>query len=189
MVGKPSRALSSCIRNQSGQSILEVVLLLPFLFLFVGLLFRLNLATQMAINNSQYARAQIYVLTANSPEYPRNEIRFNWNLFAQNQQDRMVLGVADPEALAAATANEDSIQPIPQSTKIGRLGTTVRGSEERGEVSSRTEVRVRNTAAICTQLNAVGPKRPWTAENILQLGSQRWPFRQPVCQYNGRGAG
>jgi hypothetical protein len=181
--------VAKTINNQKGQSILEVVFVLPFLFLFVGMLYKVNMAIQMALNNTQYARSQIYVLTANSPEYPRYEIRFNWNLFAQNQQDRMVLGVSDPKALASATANEDSIQPLPQSSKINRVGTTVKGSQERGEVELRNEIRVRNTSAICTQLNSTGPKRPWTSENIRELGSQRWPFRQEVCQYNGRKAG
>jgi hypothetical protein len=174
------------IREDSGQSLLEVVLVLPILFLFVGLLYKVNMAIQMAINNTQYARSQIYVLTSNSPEYPRYEIRFLWNLFGQNSQDRMVLGVADPEALAAATANEDSIEPLPQAVKIGRKQTTVKGSLERGEVELRNEIRVRNTAAICTQFNSVGPKAPWNSTSVRGLKSRRWPFGIPVCQYNGR---
>src|SRR5690242_20552380 len=114
-------------RNESGQSILEVVFILPFLFLFVGLLYKVSLATQMAINNSQYARNQIYVLTANSPEYPRYQIRFNWGLFGQNSQDRMVLGVSDPAAISQANSNSGSIEPLPQTYKINRGGTTVKG--------------------------------------------------------------
>jgi hypothetical protein len=179
------------VHNESGQSILEIVFILPFLFLFVGLLYKLNMAVQMAINNTQYARSQIYVLAANSPEYPRLNFRFYGpNMFAQNEQDEMILGVADPSALATANATDGSLEPIPQTQKIARKQTDVPGSQERGEVQNRTEIRVRNTAAICTQLNAVAPKKPMTSDNIRDvLKAQRWPFHQEVCQYKGKKEG
>ena len=187
-INTPTR-LRAVGRDESGQSILEVVFILPFLFLFVGMLHKVNIAVQMAINNGQYARNQIYVLASNSPEYPRYEIRYSWGLFGQNNQDRMVLGVADPEAIAQASANDSSIEPLPQTYMINRKGTTVKGSQERGEVSLRNEIRVRNTAAICTQLNSVGSKKPWNSTSVKDLKSQRWPFNQEVCQYSGKKEG
>lgn len=186
MDSKILTALRGRMRDESGQSILEVVFILPFLFLFVGLLYKVNLAVQMSINNTQYARNQIYVLASNSPEYPRYQIRFQWGLFGQNNQDRMVLGVADPKAISQAAANDSSIEPMPQTTKINRRGTTVRGSEDRGEVNLRNEIRIRNTAAICTQLNSVGSKAPWNSDSVRGLKSKRWPFGQTVCQYAGQ---
>ncbi len=167
-------ATKTLLKDKKGQSILEVVFVLPFLFLFVGLLFKLNMGLQASINNTQYARSQVYVLTANSPEYPRLEFRnFMAESFVKNKQDRIVLGVADPEALTSAVANESTMDPIPQIQKIGR-NSTVKGSNESGEQSKRTDIRIRNTSAICTQLNQV----PTT-------GSVRWPFGQAVCQYTG----
>ncbi|MBS1959873.1 MAG: hypothetical protein JST80_10400 [Bdellovibrionales bacterium] len=178
------------IQDNSGQSILEVVFILPFLFLFVGMLYKINMAIQMAINNTQYARSQIYVLTANSPEYPRYAFRFlEKDLFGMNNQDRMVLGVSDPKAISQAASNDSSIEPLPQTTKINRAGTTVKGSNERGEVNLRNEIRVRNTSAICTQLNSVGSKTPWSSSNVVGLKSKRWPFGQTVCQYSGKKEG
>lgn len=160
-------------RNQSGQSILEVVFVLPFLFLFVGLLFKLNLSIQTAINNQQFARSQIYVLTANSPEYPRLQFRQSANLFKAVKQDQMILGVADPSGITQANNNDGQIDPIPQIQKIGR-NKTVRGSDDRGDQKKRSDIRIRNTSALCTQLN-----------NLPTGSSQRWPFAQPVCQYSG----
>lgn len=170
-------------RDERGQSILEIVFVLPFLFLFVALLYKINMAIQMAINNTQYSRSQIYMLAANSPEYPRLSFRFYGpKNFAQMTQDEMVLGVADPEQVDFSS---EEIPPFPQTQKIGREQTSVKGSDDAGEVKNRTEIRVRNTAAICTQLNAVGKNLPMTSENITALKSQRWPFKTEVCQYKG----
>ena len=167
-------AIKNTLRNHAGQSILEVVFVLPFLFLFVGLLFKLNMSLQASINNTQYARSQVYVLTANSPEYPRLEFRtYMAESFVKNKQDRIVLGVADPEALTSSVNNDKSMDPIPQIQKIGR-NKTVKGSDESGEVTKRTDIRIRNTSAICTQLNT-----------LPSTGSSRWPFGQAVCQYSG----
>lgn len=164
----------SIMKDKRGQSLLEVMLLIPFLFGFVGILYKVNMAVQMSINNSQYARAQIYVLAANSPEYPRLGLRMSPEMFGQNGQDRMVLGVSDPEALSTSSGQSGKIEPMPQIQDIARNKTTVTGSSDRGEVKNRTKIRVRNTAAICTQLNV----QPNT-EN------KRWPFGTEVCRYGG----
>ena len=173
------------VAYKKGQSLLEVLILIPFLFMFVGALYKINMAAQMAIVNTQYARSQIYVLTANSPEYPRLQFRLLPNMFVFNKQDRMILGVSDPKALSSSTGLEGTLEAIPQTQKIGRTGTTVVGSNDAGEVVKRTEVRVRNTAGICTQLNAVSNGKPMDEINIQSLVSQRWPFGTSVCQYEG----
>jgi hypothetical protein len=169
--------LHHSLRCEKGQSLLEVVFVLPFLFLFVGILFKLNLSMQQSINNTQYARSQVYVLTANSPEYPRLQFtQFNKGTFAGASQDMMLLGVSDPSALQDSSDN-NTLVPIPQIQKIAR-NKTIRGSEDRGEQAKRVGIRIRNTSAICTQLNK------------LPTGtSDRWPFGQPVCQYKGMDGG
>jgi hypothetical protein len=156
--------------------------------MFVGALYKINMASQMAIVNTQYARSQIYVLTANSSDYPRLQFRLKSSppaMFAFNNQDRMILGVADPKALTSSAGMEGTIEPMPQIQKIGRTGTTVVGSTDSGEVSKRTDVRVRSTSAICTQLNAASNKMPMDETNIQSLVSKRWPFGNSVCQYEG----
>jgi hypothetical protein len=162
--------------DAKGQSLIEIVLVLPVLFLFVTILFKLNLATQMSINNAQYARSQLFVLTANSPEYPRLSFRFRPGLFKNAQQDLMILGVSDPKAIKLANYSADDggggMEAIPQTQKLDRLGRNIEGSDERGEQAKRNEIRVRNTASICTQMN-----------QSLPNGEVRWPFKQMVCQY------
>ena len=162
------------IKCNKGQSILEVVFILPFLFLFVGILFKLNMGIQQSINNTQFTHSQIYVLTANSPEYPRLQFtRYDPTIFSVSGQDMMVLGVSDPKALTDRGDGTSKLNPIPQSQKIAR-NKSVQGSEEGGEPSKRTNIRIRNTSAICTQLNAL-PKE----------GSIRWPFGLLPCRYQG----
>ena len=175
----------STLQNEQGQSLLETIILLPFLFMLVAVLYKMMMATQMAIANTQYARSQLYVLTANSPEYPRLEFRLSSTMFAAANQDRMILGVSDPSALTSSSGQDGTIEPVPQQQNIVRAGSTVKGSSDRGEVQKRTLIRIRNTAGICTQINAVAKKFPMNEQNIPSLASKRWPFGISVCQYGG----
>ena len=156
--------------DQAGQTMLELVLLIPFLFMFVTVLFKVMLAVQMAINNAQIARSQLFVLTKNSSDYPRLQLRYSPIMFIAAKQDRMILGVADINSMKDGV----TVDPIPQVQKIGRTNATVKGSSDNGEVKKRTELRVRDTAAICTQLNAVP-----------NVSNERWPFKTEVCRYEG----
>jgi hypothetical protein len=165
---------------EEGQSILEVILFLPFLFILVGLLIRMNTGIQMAINNARYARAQLFVLTNNSPEYPRLQLRSN--RLVKNAHDMLVVGVSDPEAIEEAASDGD-MPAIPQIQSIANK--KARGSSERGEVKSRTDIRIRGTAAICTQSNSVTKGTPIDSVQVMALGNKRWPFGKMTCQYDG----
>jgi hypothetical protein len=158
------------LSDEQGQTILELVFLLPILFTFSIVLFKMMLAVQMAINNTQFARSQVYMLTANSPEYPRIQLRNGPKIFTSAKQDRMVLGVAEIDSLD----NDGNIEPNPQTQKIAAGKNSAKGSSDRGEVTRRTELRVRDTSAICTQLNGI----PVTS-------NERWPFKREVCRYEG----
>lgn len=164
---------STLLQNENGQSLLEVVIVLPFLFLFVAMLFKMNLALQSSINHTQFAHSQLFVLTGNSPEYPRlGFTQYGDRPFSKNGQDMMVLGVSDPSAVASS-ADESSLDPVPQIQNVTR-NKSITGSQETGEVKKRADIRIRNTAAICTQLN------------VVPTGTaMRWPFKGPVCQYKG----
>ena len=164
-----------------GQSLLEVIFVLPFLFIFVVVLFKLNLAIQAAINNTQYSRSQMFSLAANSTDYPRLEFRLRKGTgFISQQQDMMILGVSDPSAIQAAT-DSGTMDPIPQTQTLDKTGKNIIGSNDKGEQSKRNEIRIRNTAAMCTQINS-----PPTT------GGERWPFKSTIstaCQYNGQWIG
>ena len=73
----------------------------------------------------------------------------------------MILGVADITALGDTDGS--GLSPIPQSQLIGR-NKSMKGST----------IYLRNTSAICTQLNKVPTGT-----------SDRWPFHGGVCNYSG----
>jgi len=122
------KTLSCHFKNEQGQGILEVVLVLPIMFSFVALLYKINMASQMAINNTQIARSAMFVLTGNSPEYPQLRLRFQTlggSYMATEGHSRLVLGVADPSAVQNTSSDVvNELQPIPQVQKIARTGTT-----------------------------------------------------------------
>lgn len=178
------------VKNQEGQSILEVVFMVPILFSFVVLLYKINMASQVAINNTQAARSQLFVLTGNAAEYPRLAYRFadygaKW--LAEEGHSRLILGVSDP-SVALHNDDDGDMQPVPQTQKIARRGTTVAGSNDAGEVSLRNEIRIRNTVALCTQFNTVldkssGKNLDLNPQTVAMLKAKRWPFDTEVCKY------
>jgi hypothetical protein len=180
---------TSAFLSEEGQSILEVVFVIPLLFAFIALIYKMNMASQAAINNIQYLRTQLFVLANNSSEYPRLQFRFKkyGGPFAKEGHVRMVLGVSDPEAVKGQMYSDDpsALEAIPILQKINRPGTSVTGSQDAGEVSSRTEVRIRNTASICTQFNNVRSGSIWedAFSNIWEGQNRRWPFNATPCRY------
>ena len=102
---------------------------------------------------------------------------------AASETDLMVLGISDPSALGEVR-NGDSMPPIPQIQKISRNGARS-GSQEPGEPALRTDVRVRATSSICTQMNSVKKGVNFDSTGVKLLGSARWPFGKMVCAYTG----
>jgi hypothetical protein len=177
--------------DAEGQGLLEVMIMLPLLFMLVILMFRFNMAVQMAINNAQYARSQLYILTGNSPEYPRLAFRHELGgasrmSFFSRGMDMMVLGVADPQAIDEASG--DTIPPMPQLQRIGKRDLPGVSSDP-GEGHLRSQVNVRETSAICTQMNGVSRNTRYDSDGVLGLKSKRWPFGKLPCQYEGQWIG
>src|SRR5690606_10882360 len=61
-------------RDESGQSVLELLFMLPILVGMAVLLIRINMAIQVSINNQKYARAQTLYLTFNNSVYPVRDL-------------------------------------------------------------------------------------------------------------------
>ena len=174
--------------DAKGQGLLEAVIVLPFMFTLVILLFRFNMGIQMAINNVQYARSQLYLIAGNSPEYPRLLFRTEGANFYKNRIDMMLLGVADPTAIEEA-ANGGDMPAIPQSQRVGKKGLPGATSDP-GEGKLRSEIQIRETSAICTQLNGVNENLPYDSYGVVSLKPQlRWPFGKIPCQYQGQWIG
>jgi hypothetical protein len=181
---------ANILNSESGQGLVEVILVIPLFFLMVGILYHVNLAAQVAINNVQYARTQLFQLASNQPEYPRMEWRRPPNSSASMDKyghSMVILGVNDPSAAVAAEEG-DALEPIPTEENIARSGTQTPGSDAPGEVERRTKVRIRTTVAICTQASATKSNGKWTAINPQAFPRNvRWPLYAggTPCTYGG----
>lgn len=179
----------------SGQSVVELILLFPVLFVFASLMYKTNMASQVAINNAKFVRSQLFILTGNSAEYPRLQFRFQLfgkgRSFAAQNHSRMLVGIADPSEAQKYDDDDVELRPIPAMIDIRRNRGALSGSEDVGEPNRRTNVRLRNTASICTQFNSAqqGNKaRDWTPDLVRDMsnedGTRRWPFgNNTVCKY------
>lgn len=150
-------------RDESGQSVLEFLFMLPVMVGLILILLRMNSAIQVSIVNQKYARIQAVRLAFNSPWYPRRDLRDPavfpaTDQFVKYGYDRMVIGVSDlpiDETDSQAVATTQTVVRNPRNT-------TGDGPNQQ-EPDQRSLVRVRTTVALCTQLNFVdesGQRRP-----------------------------
>ena len=148
-----ARLTQSSCSNESGQSVIEFMLMLPLMLALTVLLVKMNTAIQMSIVNQQYARAQLTFLTFNSSSYPQRKLVKS--LFERTNSNRMIIGVAEnsfpPEGTAAPEAS---------TYTVARNSKRVGADPPQDEPRQRAKVRIRDTVEMCTQNNfaSVGGK-------------------------------
>jgi hypothetical protein len=134
-------------KDESGQSIIEFLILLPLMVGIVVLMIRVNTTIQISIVNQQYARAHTHWLTFNSPIYP--EIKYR-----KRPYNQMIIGVSsntNPADDEFEYQPEVNVQKIARDSRKGIQSP----KEDPREVTERTDVRVRTSVALCTQSNAM----------------------------------
>lgn len=133
--------------RESGQSILEFLLMLPMMVGLVLILLRVNQAIQVSIVNQQYSRMHALWLNFNSPVYPQLALK-EPHLTTQ-LDNQMVIGVSDNIAPTDGTR----FQPVASTSYVARK----RGISDQDDqsVTKRANVRIRDTVTICTQSNVV----------------------------------
>jgi len=136
------------LSNESGQSLVEFMIVLPLLLGLVVIMTRINQIIQVSIVNQQYARHQALVLARNYSIYPKIPLRES-ELTAKGY-NQMVIGVSDN------VAPDDDPRYTPKAT-VGRITRArVPASDEgKSEPKQRANVRVRNTVTLCTQNNVL----------------------------------
>ena len=141
------RKLGELASDDSGQSLLEFLLLLPVLMGSGMILMRLNTSIQMSIVDQKYARAQALFLPHNSPYYPK--IMRQADLF-NKKSNQMVLGVSDNNKKSDSDG-EDSYVPVASSYRIARNAAAAGpDGPPQEEPVKRGKVRIRNTISLCT---------------------------------------
>ena len=133
--------------SQDGQSLLEFLLLLPFLLGLSILVIRANQAIQISIVNQQYSRAQAHFLTFNSPVFPDNR---------DGRRDKMTVGGVNAITMGvgekAIQGGEDGEnQPEAPVQMVARSQQKAGTKPEAQSFSDRSGwVRVFNTVTLCS---------------------------------------
>ena len=158
------------IINESGQSLIEFMLMLPMMIGLILILVRVNSAIQVSIVDQQYARAQAHWLAFNSPNFPQRlkggAPSLLINSFLNKPSNRMVIGVSENNA------GEDS-----DYTPVATTQVIARSKAKAGQVaapgddtSERGTVGIRTTVAMCTQTNVMadgnGALQPLVASTL-----------------------
>ena len=147
--------------SESGQSLLEFVLLLPILLGFSVIMIRTNTAIQRGIVDQQYARQQALYLTVHSPIYPNRRLIRGSFTQRGRESNQMVIGLSENPAVTTSTYTARA-----STTYIARKRGL--GSEEpKSEPEERANVRIRSTVTLCTQ------------PNVLKNGDVIKPDNQP----------
>jgi hypothetical protein len=154
---KPMKVKFKLAINQDnkGQSIIEFIFMLPLLIGLSTLLVKINTAIQISIVNQQYARAAVFRLTENSPNYPAlyrsggvttgvpdgPRVRL-----IEQGSNQMVVGVSDNPA-----GGSGDYSPIATQQMIARKPSlTTHNAPQDESATTMGWVRIRNSVTLCT---------------------------------------
>lgn len=161
--------MTTVVNSESGQSILEFLMILPILMGMVVVLIRINTAIQIAIVNQQYSRAQTLFLTFNSPFYPK--VSMQKSLVTRNF-NQLVIGVSEN-----TTDNQGDTSPV-ASTQVITRKPTQGADAPQTEPLTRSKVRIRNTVTLCAPTYIVH-NGPSGISPVLPLGNE--PLFLPIA--------
>jgi hypothetical protein len=178
---------TTVVSNEGGQSVIELLVMLPLLLALTLLVVKINTAIQISIVNQKYARGRTLFLAHNSPVYPS---RFKGNgtgnglavtELEEKGYNRMVVGVsANP-----ISEEEGSTTPVATTFMVARSRNTATGSnEDKAEPDRRSLVRVRTTVALCTPSWVVQGGNNFVPTRIAQdtFGSNFSPAAYAYCR-------
>jgi hypothetical protein len=149
--------------DDSGQSMLEFLFMLPLMLALTVLLVRVNTSIQMSIVNQKYTRGQAQWFVFISPIYPQRVSPdgqdFRKSNFIDPNYNQMIIGVSEEPP---SEANQYNISASTQM--VVRNPTLSQPSPEQSEADQLSIVRIRNTLSLCTQSNVIqGSRGPVTA--------------------------
>ncbi|MFL5812390.1 MAG: TadE/TadG family type IV pilus assembly protein [Bdellovibrionia bacterium] len=161
--------------DDSGQSVLEFLLVLPVLMTIVMLIIRVNTAIQMSIVDQKYARAQTLFITGNAAEYPLRAAVVSD--LAQSGMNQLVVGVSEDPPRDPNGGEGD--QKVSASTYyIGRRpGGMSENSDSGDDISKRVTIRVRNTVTLCLPMINLDGK-PAFDFNVGGGGSPKYNYKE-----------
>lgn len=167
-VAKDSQINSrACRDEESGQSVIEFLIVLPVMVGLVMLLVRVNTVIQASIVNQQYVRAQTLFLAFNSAHYP--ELRLRKTQLDDLGYNQMILGMSE-KAIAEGTNTQADASVFSIVSTNGKRNANPGSDEAQTEPEQRGKVRVRTTATLCTQTQVIA-NGSGSAAPIIELAA------------------
>jgi hypothetical protein len=161
--------------DQNGQSIIEMLIMLPLMIALVVLVVQVNSVIQVSIVNQKVARSHALWLAFNSPIYP--ELKF------QRVHNEMVMGVSENKS---PRLGEEDYVPEAQVMMVSRSRSLAGDptADRNKEPLKRGWIRVRNTVALCTSSLVVSvgglvPPTPAVMTETRFKGGQQFAFCEP----------
>lgn len=158
------------LQEESGQSVLEFLFMIPVLIGLVILLIRVNSAIQISIVNQKYARAQTTWLTFNSSVYPRlswRDSNSRKNGMVDLGYNRMEIGVSERPVRDTGGEAVAQTQIIARDArKAGADGGSQLEPETRGNV------RIRTLVGLCTPTFSVKGTSGYVELNHQSMGEK-----------------
>jgi hypothetical protein len=140
------------MRDDSGQSVVEFLLVLPLLLTILMLIVRVNTVIQMSIVDQKYAREQVLFISGNSPDYP---LRANIvTVLAKSGMNQLVVGVSENKP-ADADGGEGT-DTTASTYYIGRKPGLAESQDSGDDITARATIRVRNTVTLCLPMISFG---------------------------------
>ena len=154
--------------DSSGQSVMELLFMLPVIIAITVVMTRVNTAIQVSIVNQQYARAQAHWLAFNSAVYPELRLRTRDFMSANRGYNQLLLGISGDTPPADETIYNPSamVYEITRNKQVDSGANTIQAEQ----VSTRGKVRIRTTVSLCTQANVIGQGK--TAVPLLVLNGK-----------------
>lgn len=166
--------------GESGQSIIEFLLMVPIVIGLTMMMIKVNTVIQISIVNQKYARAQALFIAYNSPYFP--ELRFRKEMIEDRKSNQMILGVS------GKIAPEEGVEyfPDPVIYRIVGKGKDVGIDDGASEdVNRRGRIRVRTSVAMCTQVNVVessGEIVAYSGSGSVSLEPLSGDVKFPFCR-------
>ena len=176
-------------KHESGQSIIEFLLMMPIMVGMMVTLVKANTAAQLSIVNQQYARSHALWLAFNSPIYPERRMVLQDFTNGQNSNQMVILvgEETNDEAKEDSNSGGGAYHPSAPSYNIEKYNTPGKKTSSSGVAKSPSLVRSFASVSLCTQSNAISVGSG--IQTADKLGNKNVDFRFCAYPFIDQGSG
>ena len=134
------------LRSESGQSLIELLFMMPVMIAFPFVLVKVATVIEMSIVDQQHARAHVFFIAHNSPYYPK---RYQQKSMYDKDTNQVVMGISENNLKSDGDGGGGTYSPKASTYSIARTPKVGGSDSSDKEPTERTLVRVRNTFSLC----------------------------------------